>query len=443
MRTSWYARGTKRVLDVAASSLALGMSWPVLAAVAVAVRSQLGAPVLFRQPRPGRGGRTFTILKFRTMTDARDARGRLLSDDARLTPLGRWLRRTSVDELPELFNVLRGDMSLVGPRPLLERYRPYYTERERLRERVRPGITGLAQVRGRNQLSWDARLEADARYVETLSLRTDLGILAQTARAVFTARGVETDAPSAMLDLDAQRRHASARLDLRPLGPEHARALVALHRAAFDEHELQTTIFSGHGVGRYYADILEQGGEHRALGAFKAGALVGYAHVRQREGVSHLNQLAITPRAQGRGVGRQLLEAWIDAAQQPTLSLDVRDGSRASAWYRRRGFCVRRRSVLWRIPAGGPGGASVRETEDSQRWQRRYGFSTVVAEVGGHTHAIGRLGAHDLRIDAALSPQALDALRGERRLLVLGSGDPPHPRAQRLHTLTRMEARRA
>ena len=140
------------------------------------------------------------------MTDARDARGHLLDDGARLTPLGRWLRRTSIDELPELFNVLRGDMSLVGPRPLLMRYQAFYTARERTREDVRPGITGLAQVRGRNHLRWDDRLEADARYVESLSFANDLRILAETVLAVSTARGVEEDSRTAMPDFDVQRR---------------------------------------------------------------------------------------------------------------------------------------------------------------------------------------------------------------------------------------------
>ncbi|MBV1858275.1 MAG: sugar transferase [Nannocystaceae bacterium] len=268
------------------------MSWPVLLGVAAVVRTQLGAPVLFRQRRPGRDGRPFTILKFRTMTDACGHDGVLLSDGERLTEVGRWLRRSSLDELPELINVLLGDMSLVGPRPLLDRYRPFFSTRERTRESVRPGITGLAQVLGRNHLPWSPRLEADARYVETLSLRGDVRILLDTVMAVVRARGVEQDAPAAMDDLDVERQ-----LRVATLGPQHAEALVDLHRASFEPSELETTIFAGHGVARYYADVLGRDGEHSALGAFECDALVGYAHIREQVGRSHLNQIATSPHA--------------------------------------------------------------------------------------------------------------------------------------------------
>jgi len=153
---------------------------PVLLAVAVLVRWWLGAPVLFRQPRPGTEARKFEILKFRTMRDATDAHGQPLSDDQRLTRLGQFLRSTSLDELPELWNVLKGEMSLVGPRPLLMEYLPLYNDRQRRRHEVRPGITGWAQVNGRNAIEWDDKLEMDVWYVENQSLWLDLKILAMT-----------------------------------------------------------------------------------------------------------------------------------------------------------------------------------------------------------------------------------------------------------------------
>lgn len=157
---------------------------PLMAAVAAAVWAGHGRPILLRQERTGLAGRAFLLLKFRTMTDARDAAGRLLPDADRLTPLGRLLRQTSLDELPELINVLRGDMSLVGPRPLLHHYMQYYSERQNRRHLMRPGITGWAAVNGRNTTSWDERFELDVWYIEHASLATDVSILLRTLRTI-------------------------------------------------------------------------------------------------------------------------------------------------------------------------------------------------------------------------------------------------------------------
>ncbi len=195
----------KRLLDLCAAGLGLIGLAPVLVVVALAVRLTLGRPVLFRQRRPGFAEKPFEILKFRTMTDARNDTGQLLPDGARLTRLGRFLRRSSLDELPELWNVLAGDMSLVGPRPLLMRYLPHFTAREKLRFCVRPGITGLAQVSGRNQLGWDERLELDARYVERLCFIEDVRILWRTAKVVLASRGAAADADEAETCLDEER----------------------------------------------------------------------------------------------------------------------------------------------------------------------------------------------------------------------------------------------
>lgn len=201
----------KRLFDVVAASLALLMLAPLLALLALLVRLDLGAPVLFRQQRPGRDGKPFTLVKFRSMTDARDGRGRLLPDGERLTRFGVFLRRSSLDELPELFNVVRGEMSLVGPRPLLMRYTRYFTERERLRLSVRPGITGWAQINGRNETAWDVRLALDVWYVEHRSMRLDLAILLRTLALVLRRQGVVADAGSVMRNLDDERRGAETR----------------------------------------------------------------------------------------------------------------------------------------------------------------------------------------------------------------------------------------
>jgi lipopolysaccharide/colanic/teichoic acid biosynthesis glycosyltransferase len=195
----------KRLLDLALALPAVVALAPLGALLALAVRASMGKPVLFRQTRPGLHGTPFTILKFRTMHDSRDAQGRLRADGDRLTRLGRFLRATSLDELPELVNVLRGEMSLVGPRPLVMEYMPYYRERERLRFHARPGVAGLAQVSGRNFLGWDERLELDARYVERMSFWLDVQILARTVVAVLLRRGVSPDADQAETWLHEER----------------------------------------------------------------------------------------------------------------------------------------------------------------------------------------------------------------------------------------------
>lgn len=166
---------------------------PLLLIVAVLVAINIGSPVLFRQRRPGLHGELFELIKFRTMRDATDAAGQPLPDAERMTPFGTWVRRTSLDELPELWNVLRGDMNLVGPRPLLEEYLPLYSDRQKRRHEVRPGITGWAQINGRNRLDWNEKFELDVWYVDNRSLLLDLKILARTAVAVIRAGDVNQE----------------------------------------------------------------------------------------------------------------------------------------------------------------------------------------------------------------------------------------------------------
>ena len=181
---------SKRLFDLVVATAAIVVTSPLLLMVAAAVRVTLGAPVLFRQRRPGLNGVPFEIVKFRTLTDQRDASGTLLDDAQRMTALGRWLRRTSLDELPELFNVVRGEMSLVGPRPLLMQYLTRYTARQARRHEVRPGITGLAQVSGRNLVTWEERFEIDVWYVEHWSFGLDLRILGRTLVKVVSREGI-------------------------------------------------------------------------------------------------------------------------------------------------------------------------------------------------------------------------------------------------------------
>ena len=184
---------------------------PFLLVLALLVRVFLGSPILFRQERPGLNGRHLTLHKFRTMTDARDVAGELLPDAERLTPFGKFLRVSSLDELPELINVIRGEMSLVGPRPLLMRYLPHFTSEERLRFTVLPGITGWAQIHGRNEVTWEHRIQLDLWYVDHCGLALDLRILLSTLIRVVTGSGAHPDANAVMRDLDEVRRAAGGR----------------------------------------------------------------------------------------------------------------------------------------------------------------------------------------------------------------------------------------
>ena len=191
-KQGFYEKFIKRPLDFLLALIAVVLLSPVLLVTAVLVRLKLGSPVLFRQERPGRYGRIFRLIKFRTMTDARSADGTLLPDADRLTPFGRKLRATSLDELPELFNVLRGDMSLVGPRPLLVRYLPRYNAHQARRHEVRPGFTGLAQVHGRNAISWEEKFDWDVKYVDNVSFLGDWKIIFQTVKTVLSHEGISS-----------------------------------------------------------------------------------------------------------------------------------------------------------------------------------------------------------------------------------------------------------
>jgi len=185
-----YRRFFKRPLDVVLSLMAIIVLSPILVIVAVLVRIKLGSPIIFKQKRPGLNEKIFIMYKFRTMTDKRDEKGEFLPDSIRLTKFGKKLRSTSLDEIPELFNIFKGDMSIVGPRPLSIKYLPYYDEREKTRHSIRPGLTGLAQVNGRNSLKWEEKFEYDIHYIENLTFVLDIKILVKTVWKVFLRHDV-------------------------------------------------------------------------------------------------------------------------------------------------------------------------------------------------------------------------------------------------------------
>lgn len=197
-RAGFYEKYVKRLLDIALSGIALIVLSPVLLVTAILVRMKLGSPVIFHQERPGKDEKIFRLYKFRSMTDARDETGALLPDEERLTHFGKVLRSTSLDELPELWNIFRGDMSIVGPRPLLVKYLPLYNEQQRHRHDVRPGLTGWAQVHGRNLLSWEDKFKYDVWYTQNACFLTDIRIIFLTIKCIFVREGISSDTSATM-----------------------------------------------------------------------------------------------------------------------------------------------------------------------------------------------------------------------------------------------------
>lgn len=202
-----YKHFFKRVIDFTVALVALICLSPIFLVVTVwLLFANKGAGAFFFQERPGKDAKIFKVIKFKSMTDERDSNGNLIDDEIRLTKAGKFVRSTSIDELPQLINIIKGDMSLIGPRPLLPKYLPYYTEREKLRHTVRPGITGLAQINGRNNLGWDDRLELDARYVENISLKNDIKIAYKTIYNVINKKGIQVIPQGRYLDEERKEK---------------------------------------------------------------------------------------------------------------------------------------------------------------------------------------------------------------------------------------------
>ena len=193
-----YEKCLKRVVDFVLSLVAIICLSPVMLITAILVRIKLGSPIIFKQQRPGKNEKIFAMYKFRTMTDARDANGNLLPDEVRLTKFGKLLRSTSLDELPELFNILKGDMSIIGPRPLLVEYLPRYNEEQKHRHDVRPGLSGLAQVNGRNAISWEEKFKYDVEYVRNITFLGDCRIIIQTVKNVIKRDGISAEGSATM-----------------------------------------------------------------------------------------------------------------------------------------------------------------------------------------------------------------------------------------------------
>lgn len=201
-----YKKYIKRILDIILSLIAIIITLPIFLIVGILVLIFLGKPAIFRQKRPGKNEKIFTMYKFRTMTNKKDEDGNLLPDELRLTKLGKFLRKTSLDEIPEFINILKGDMSFVGPRPLLVEYLPYYKEEEHHRHDVRPGLTGLAQVNGRNNLDWNDKFQKDLEYVNNITFINDVKIIIDTIKIVFKREGITDNKSATMTRLNIERK---------------------------------------------------------------------------------------------------------------------------------------------------------------------------------------------------------------------------------------------
>lgn len=210
-----YKRFFKRIIDFALALAIIAVLSPIYVILSILIKIKMGSPVIFSQTRPGLNEKPFNIYKFRSMSEKRDKDGNLLSDRERITPLGKFLRKTSLDEIPQFFNVLKGDMSFIGPRPLLTQYLPYYTREEKLRHSVRPGVTGLAQAKGRNTISWDSKLALDVEYVKTLSFFNDVKIALLTIGKVLARSEVIAVPVEKYLDDERRQKMAEAKTDLK------------------------------------------------------------------------------------------------------------------------------------------------------------------------------------------------------------------------------------
>lgn len=337
----------RRSLDLVVLAAAAPVAIPVVALTALALRASQGRPVLFRQQRLGRGGREFSLLKFRTMRDDRGPDGALLPDAVRMTRVGSVVRRLSLDELPQLVNIARGEMSFVGPRPLFTRYRPFYSAREWTRHDVRPGITGLAQTSGRNNASWHRRLELDARYAETATTWTDIRILADTVRQVVRGHDVVVVAGNSGDPLDVERSFPST----------HEYALRRLYRRDLAERvkwmrdpsirrymQLPTAVTIDSTI-QWYERVRAIPGRNEFAVIDGSGEVVAMCGLREHGDSTSVFNVMVAPGRHGRGIGRvstRLVIEWArtnSALRAITLTVH-NDNHRAVSIYKDEGFVV-------------------------------------------------------------------------------------------------------
>lgn len=331
----------KRVMDLLIAGAATVVCAPVMGAVALAVRTRLGSPVLFRQERPGLYGETFEILKFRTMLEP-DPGLNLVTNEQRMTPLGSFLRSTSLDELPSLINVIRGELSLVGPRPLRVAYLDRYSDEQRERHSVRPGLTGLAQTSGRNSLSWDDRLQLDVDYVRNWSIGKDLGLLFRTVAKVFKREGIRAEGQATMSAFFGPERTAD--LAIRPLGSEDLATRVDWLRDPSIRQGISIDFWPDLESMKEWFDKASQDSKRVDYVTYdrRTGSTEGMVGLVSSAEDSGELYIYINPQSQGRGYGRQSMQLLMTKAREIGLSeihLETKVGNeRSLRLYQRLGF---------------------------------------------------------------------------------------------------------
>lgn len=365
-----YRQFVKRCLDVVLASAALIMLSPIILITAVLVRALLGSPIIFKQERPGRDEKPFKLYKFRTMIDRRDKRGNLYPDEQRLTKFGRILRTTSLDELPELLNIIKGDMSIVGPRPLLERYLPYYKSEEKIRHSVRPGLTGLAQISGRNNLSWDERLNFDVKYVRNITFINDCYIILKTVGKVVKRSDVASGKQLVMQDLDVERSwmkvkyndiNDMAEIEYKELTPKDIRkyekSLICLMEIVLCDNLTQDYPDN---LAKEYVQKMPgyiQDGSAIIVGGFLKDNLIGFSWAYEMniygEKRLHIDMIGVDPSFRKRGIAYSLLKIQIQEAERRKIkiieAMVTRANENSYSWFHSIGFVDERVKVRMEI----------------------------------------------------------------------------------------------
>ena len=344
-----YKKYIKRFLDLVLTLIALIILIPLMTIIAILVRIKLGRPIIFKQKRPGKDEKIFTLYKFRTMTDEKDSDGNLLTDSKRLTKFGKVLRSTSLDELPEIFNIIKGDMSIVGPRPLLLRYLPFYTEEERKRHEVRPGLTGLAQIHGRNYTNWNKRFELDVKYVKEISLKTDIIIIKDTIKKVLKKEGILMGDEHIMQDLDKERENMSKEIYLKDINiellEEYKNDFLNYIKLVLDKNEI---ISDKNSINQIFNNMKNFIKDKSAIiiGAFKQNRLLGfiwgYKITVYNEKRIHINYFIVNELYRKKGIGSKLIESlYKKAKNDKILKIELMvtsNNEEAIKFYQNQGF---------------------------------------------------------------------------------------------------------
>lgn len=346
-----YKTYIKGILDFTAAFVGLILLSPiVILSIIFLYFVNQGKPFFF-QPRPGKNSKIFYIIKFKTMNDKRDENGNLLPDSKRITKIGAFIRKTSMDEIPQLINVLKGDMSLVGPRPLLIKYLPFYTERENLRHSVRPGITGWAQVNGRNTLNWDSRLEYDAYYVENLSFLFDVKILIKTIKKVVKSENVVVDTNSFFKDLDEEREINFKSAEK----PYQLESIIKLHQLILKGTLLENkNIYYDSNYEKFLTKVFELQNNHFFV-VERNSIIIGFAHFKIIDDFIFLNNIAISESVNNIGLGKKLLfysykNLINQYSQINNFKLDVfQSNTKALNWYKTMGFEEEKRNEWYQL----------------------------------------------------------------------------------------------